>query len=219
MLPRVREPEAMDTLAEVVDYDAMDHSEVNRAFVADLLTAGPGPGWILDLGTGTAQIPIELCRRDPKALVLAIDASWNMLRLAARNVALAGLEDRIRLQRADAKRLPYGAGWFGAVLCNGTLHHVAEPAEVLREAWRVLAPGGVVLVRDLLRPAGDATVRRLVDTYAAGANDHQRQMFDASFRASLILAEVRPMVAALGAPGDSVRPTGDRHWTWIARKS
>ena len=65
MLPRVLETEAMDTPAEAADYDAMDHREVNRAFVIDFLAAGPPPGEILDLGTGTAQIPIELCRRRP----------------------------------------------------------------------------------------------------------------------------------------------------------
>ena len=39
MLPRTLEPEVMDTAEEAADYDAMDHSEVNRVFVDDLLAA------------------------------------------------------------------------------------------------------------------------------------------------------------------------------------
>src|SRR3954468_23262314 len=100
MLPRVLEPEAMDTPEEARDYDAMDHREVNARFVADFLAAhGPCRGGsILDVGTGTAQIPIALCRDDPRALVVGLDLADAMLELARRNVDAAGLGDRIRLE-------------------------------------------------------------------------------------------------------------------------
>src|ERR1051325_11092068 len=64
-MQRVLEPEVMDSLDEAIDYDAMDHAEVNRLFVADFLQAAgrmAADAEILDLGTGTAQIPIEMCR-------------------------------------------------------------------------------------------------------------------------------------------------------------
>jgi ubiquinone/menaquinone biosynthesis C-methylase UbiE len=218
MLARVLETEAMDTAAEAVDYDSMDHREVNRVFVADLLTAGPGDGPILDLGTGTAQIPIELCRQDARARVLAIDAAQHMLVLAQKNIEQAGLADRIRVDRVDAKRLPYADGAFGTVASNSIVHHIPEPGQVLAEAWRVLAPGGLVFIRDLFRPHDEATVRRLVETYAAGANDHQQRMLADSFRAALTVEEVRQIVTRLGANPDAVQATSDRHWTWAARK-
>src|SRR5947207_183966 len=80
-LVRVLEPEVMDTPEEARDYDAMDHSAVNRLFVDDLLAAGVVPATaddqpvaeILDLGTGTALIPIELCRRCADCRVMAVD--------------------------------------------------------------------------------------------------------------------------------------------------
>jgi ubiquinone/menaquinone biosynthesis C-methylase UbiE len=218
MLPRVLETEAMDTLDEAVDYDSMDHGEVNRAFVADLLAAGPQEGEFLDLGTGTAQIPIELCRRLPSARVLAVDSAENMLHVARQNVRKAGLADRIRLQRIDAKRLPYCDGQLANVISNSIVHHVPEPRQVLEEAWRLVAPGGLIFFRDLFRPDDDSTVRRLVQTYTAGANHHQQQMFEDSLRAALTVEEVRRLVADLGHPPDSVRATSDRHWTWVARK-
>jgi ubiquinone/menaquinone biosynthesis C-methylase UbiE len=218
MLPRVLETEAMDTLAEAVDYDAMDHAEVNRVFVADLLAAGLGEGEILDLGTGTAQIPVELCRQHPSARVLAVDSAENMLQVARQNVREAGLADRIRLQQVDAKRLPYAAGRFTGVIANSIVHHVPEPREVLDEAWRVAAPGGLLFFRDLLRPEDDRTVRRLVETYTAGANRHQQQMFEDSLRAALTVEEMQQLTAELGLPAECVRATSDRHWTWMARR-
>lgn len=218
MLPRVLETEVMDTLAEAVDYGAMDHAEVNRVFVADLLAAGPYEGETLDLGTGTAQIPIALCRQRPHARVLGVDSAENMLEVARRNVQEAGLADRIQLQRVDAKRLPYADGQFANVISNSIVHHVPDPKEVIEEAWRVAAPGGLVFFRDLSRPEDDRTVRRLVETYAAGANRHQQRMLENSLRAALTVEEVRHLVAELRQSPDSVRATSDRHWTWVASK-
>jgi len=83
---------------------------------------------------------------------------------------------------------------------------------------RVVLPGGILFVRDLLRPPDDATLTTLVDQYAAGANDHQRQMFADSLRAALTLAEVQALVAGLGLDAATVRQTSDRHWTWSARR-
>lgn len=230
-LERILEPEVMDTPDEARDYDAMDHAEVNRAFVSDLLEvlspATTGAGTIaadrdeallnfLDLGAGTAQIPIELCRRAAGVRVTAVDAAAAMLTVAGENVARAALADRIELQQADAKALPYADGAFDAVISNSIVHHIPEPRRVLAEATRVARTGGLLFFRDLLRPADQAALERLVDTYAAGANEHQRRMFAESLHAALALDEIQALVAELGFAGETVRQTTDRHWTWIA---
>jgi ubiquinone/menaquinone biosynthesis C-methylase UbiE len=219
MLQRVLEPEVMDTPEEARAYNAMDHSEVNRRFVVDLLAAGPVLDEVLDLGTGTALIPIELCQREPQARVLAIDLSVAMLDLARGNVEIASLRSQIMLDRVDGKALPYASGRFSAVMSNSIVHHIPEPLGVLVEAWRVLTPGGLMFVRDLMRPPDDSTVSRLVELYAAGATPHQRQLFDDSLRAALSLDEIRALVVTLGVSPETVQATSDRHWTWCARKA
>ncbi|MCL6505221.1 MAG: class I SAM-dependent methyltransferase [Pirellulales bacterium] len=230
MLPRTLEPEVMDTPEEARDYDAMDHAAVNTAFASDLLAAATQAGllpaddshtWLelLDLGTATAQIPIELCRRHPRVRVVAVDLAAHMLYLARSNVELAGLRDRIRLELADAKALSYGPHAFAAVMSNSIVHHIAEPKVVLAEAVRVVRPGGLVFMRDLLRPSSEEEVQRLVETYAAGANAHQQMMFANSLRAALSLEEVREMVRSLGFAASSVNQTSDRHWTWCCTVS
>jgi len=224
LLSRVLEPEVMDTSDDARDYDAMDHAAVNRTFVADFLTAlrqaaVPPDAEVLDLGTGTAQIPIELCARNPQARVLAIDLAENMLRLARANVAFRGLSERIALKRMDAKRLPFPDASFAAVMSNSIVHHIPQPRGTLAEALRVLkSPGGLIFVRDLSRPYDERQVRELVDTYAAGTNEHQRQLFEASLRAALSLEEIRDLVAQLGMHPVTVQATSDRHWTWSAVK-
>jgi ubiquinone/menaquinone biosynthesis C-methylase UbiE len=218
MLPRTPEPEVMDSAEEARDFDAMDHAAVNRALVADFLAAWDGTNPVLDVGTGPAQIPVELCRAHPGALVVAIDLAEHMLAVARENVRQAGLAGRIRLERWDAKRLPCADASFAAVLSNSIVHHAPEPGVVLAEMVRVCAPGGLLFVRDLLRPDDEPTLARLVELYTPGANAHQRQMFADSLRAALTPDEVRGLVSGLGFDPETVRQTSDRHWTWQARK-
>lgn len=211
-LPRTLEPEVMDSADEARDYDAMDHTTVNRAFVADFLAIWDNGGAILDVGTGTAQIPIELCQRHSRAEVIGIDLAEEMLKVGEANIRRAGLEGRIRLQRVDAKQMPFAAKSFGAVISNSIVHHIPEPAEVLREMVRVSR--GTIFVRDLMRPPDEATLRRLVAAYAGDATAHQQKMFADSLHAALTLEEIRAMVSALGFDASEVQPTSDRHWTW-----
>jgi ubiquinone/menaquinone biosynthesis C-methylase UbiE len=219
MLERVLEPEVMDTPEEARDYNDMNHAEVNRAFVADLLTAFEVGGDVLDLGTGTALIPIELCQQHEDCRVMAIDMSINMLELARYNLEVEGLIDRIQLDKVDGKQLPYENGFFDVVISNSIVHHIPEPLSVLSEAARVTKDGGWLFFRDLMRPEDDATVKQLVDTYAADENEHSRQMFDDSLRAALDLDEIRSLVEQLGFSPDSVQATSDRHWTWYMQNA
>jgi ubiquinone/menaquinone biosynthesis C-methylase UbiE len=206
----------MDTPEEARDYDAMDHSAVNRVFVADFLRVWNGRGPVLDLGTGTAQIPIEFCRQSPSGTVVAVDAAEHMLRVARDNVRRAGFESRITCKLVDAKGMPFPDGSFPAVMSNSIVHHIADPRTVLAEIARVVAPGATIFVRDLLRPPDRLTLNHLVETYAAGANDHQKRMFAESLHAALTVDEVRDLVAAAGFDPAAVQQTTDRHWTWAA---
>jgi ubiquinone/menaquinone biosynthesis C-methylase UbiE len=220
MLARVLETEVMDTAEEAVDYNTMDHSVVNRVFAEDFFASGPTPDTpILDVGTGTALIPIEFCRQQSSCKFVAVDLATEMLKVAAKNVSDNGLSARITLEQVDGKRLPYGDGSFAAVVSNSIIHHIPEPRSCFAEMHRVCAVGGRLFVRDLRRPQTEEELVRLVNLYAEGANDHQRQLFADSLRAALTLAEVREMVAELGYDQSSVIDSTDRHWTWSATKT
>lgn len=217
-LQRVLEPEVMDSLEEAQDYDAMQHGGVNKVFVDDLIALGRELGDVLDVGTGTAQIPVQLCETDSNCRVMAIDAATHMLDLAVYNIEAAGLIHRIQLAHCDAKSMFFDAEMFDTVISNSIIHHIPEPLDCLSEAARVCKTGGLIFFRDLLRPESDAEVQRLVQAYAGEENEHSQQMFDDSLRAALTVAEVREWVESLGFDGQEVKQTTDRHWTWIAEK-
>ena len=226
MLNRILEPEVMDTAEEAVDYDRMDHSHVNRLFVDDFLLALTSTDGlshqrhlIFDAGTGTAQIPIELMKRGFDGTVVASDLAQAMLVVARQNVEAAGLQDSIELVLRDCKQLPEPDATYHAVMSNSIVHHIPEPRFVLRELWRVLKPGGVLFVRDLMRPDNLDSLEHLVSTYAGGANDHQQKMFRESLHAALTVSEVRDILVELGISDAAVKATSDRHWTIFARKA
>jgi ubiquinone/menaquinone biosynthesis C-methylase UbiE len=219
MLKRVLEPELMDSADDAREYDAMDHSAVNSQFVTDLLaTLTDSPRQILDLGAGTAQIPIELAHRAPHFHITAVDAASSMLAVARTNIVAANLTDRIEPILADAKQLPFANNSYAGVISNSILHHIADPQTVVTEAIRVTTHGGLLFHRDLARPSDEAQLQNLVQTYAGGATAYQRKLFDDSLRAALTLEEVREMVASLDFAQDTVRMTSDRHWTWRATR-
>ncbi|REJ64524.1 MAG: class I SAM-dependent methyltransferase [Planctomycetota bacterium] len=235
LLKRVLEPEIMDSSDEAEAYDAMDHGEVNRRFVDDLLAAvservsrlpertaeGAGTTYLdfLDLGTGTAQIPVELVQRNPAFRCLAVDLAPSMLEFARLNLEFAHVTDRVVLELVDAKRLPYESGRFPIVFSNSLVHHLPDPQPAIAEAARVTEPGGTLFFRDLLRPPDDAAVKRLVQQYAGDETQQQQQLLDDSLRAALSLAEIREIVVGCGFAATTVRTSSDRHWTWIGIKS
>jgi ubiquinone/menaquinone biosynthesis C-methylase UbiE len=218
MLERILEPEVMDPAEEARDYNAMDHAAVNVAFVENLLAEGMPGDSVLDLGTGTALIPIELCGRHDRCRITAVDAAAHMLEIARANVESAGLGSRIELQQVNARQLPWPDNAFDAVISNSIIHHIPRPVECLQEAIRVARPGGLLFFRDLLRPDSRAELERLVQTWAGNESDHARQMFADSLHAALSLEEMRALVRDFGFPVATVRQTTDRHWTWSARK-
>lgn len=213
MIDRVLEPEVMDTAEEAAEYDAMAHEEVNRRFCEDLLALEPSPRRVVDVGTGTARIPLQLCRLNAECTVVATDLADHMLELAKRNVREAGLSSRITLTRADAKGSALPRHGFDVVMSNSIVHHIPAPESLFAELIGLLSPGGLLFVRDLERPASDDALNALVATYAANDTPKQRGLFADSLRAALTLDEVVALVARFGIPASAVSRTSDRHWT------
>jgi ubiquinone/menaquinone biosynthesis C-methylase UbiE len=218
MLARILEPEVMDTAAEAQSYDTMDHGQVNRAFVSDFLLAQPDLARVLDLGAGTAQIPLALHAVRPDAAVCALDASKSMLALAIKNYRRASCESAWLPLLADSKQLPFIDGAFTAVISNSLLHHLPNPQCAIAEAVRVCQQGGTLFFRDLLRPRDLFTLNTLVQTYAADADATQQKLFAESLHAALTLEELRELIAKQGFAESTVSVSSDRHWTWFARR-
>lgn len=164
-------PELLD--AETHDPAELAHSlaqvaDVNRflggtrAAVRAVTTVIPrtGPVRILDVGCGSADVPLalahELARRDRTARIVATDLHPQILSIARRHVSahdsIAGrsVAGTITFARADAFDLPFRTAAFDIAMMSLTLHHFEddEPVAVMRELARV---AHTVIVNDLER--------------------------------------------------------------------
>jgi SAM-dependent methyltransferase len=98
-----------------------------------------------DLGCGTGQLAATLAPFVRQ--VVAVDESREMLAAARERLEGAGNVD---LRQGELEALPIGDGELDAALLMLALHHVVEPERVLAETARVLAPGGRVLIVDMV---------------------------------------------------------------------
>ncbi len=110
---------------------------------------------LLDLGTGTGRM-LELLA--PHALrAVGLDVSPAMLNAARVNLDAASLR-QVQLRQGDAYAIPPDLTGFDLVLLHQVLHYLDDPARALREAARVLNPGGRLLAVDFA-PHGEESMR------------------------------------------------------------
>jgi len=93
---------------------------------------------VLEIGVGMGADYIEWLKAG--ALATGVDLSEGSLERARLRCELAGY--KADLQVADAENLPFPSNSFDVVYSYGVMHHSPDTAGCLREAWRVLKPGG-----------------------------------------------------------------------------
>lgn len=98
---------------------------------------------VLDVGCGTGPVIELLAKKYPEKHFVGLDITPAMIE-AARSKGLLNAEFVV----GDAENLPFGDGGFDAVLCSNSFHHYPNPGAFLREAHRVLRPGGKLILRD-----------------------------------------------------------------------
>jgi ubiquinone/menaquinone biosynthesis C-methylase UbiE len=125
-----------------------------------VLAAEPRPyGRALEIGAGTGFFSLNLRQAEVVRDVTVTDVSPGMVEAARRNAARLGAE--VDGWVAGATDLPFEDGSFDLVVGHAVLHHLPDVEEALREALRVLRPGGRFVVAGEPTRVGDWYARRL----------------------------------------------------------
>lgn len=219
-LVRILEPEVMDDPAEAIAYDAMDFLAVNQDFATLVSDHYPkDTATVLDLGTGTARMPILLVQKRPRWQVTAVDLAESMLAVGRQNVAAAGLTAQIELVCADAKQLTVGDRQFDVIMSNSLIHHLPDPLPCFQQMKRLVKPQGIIIVRDLFRPPSIAAIEAIIQE-ATGSEDfdpHQLKLFQDSLHAAFTVPEIQAIAAQAGLDNAHIYQSSSRHWTMIVQ--
>jgi SAM-dependent methyltransferase len=102
---------------------------------------------VLDVATGGGHTALAFASVAPR--VVAFDLTEPMLH-AARDFVRSRGAGTVAFVAGDVEALPFRAGAFDIVTCRIAAHHFADPGTAMRQIARVLAPGGSLLLQDIL---------------------------------------------------------------------
>jgi ubiquinone/menaquinone biosynthesis C-methylase UbiE len=101
------------------------------ANIADRVAAVIGEGTLLEVGPGPASVSIEIAKRIPRAHIVGLDISETMIVIGRRNIAEAGLSERITLLHGNAIVMPFEDAKFDFIISSGSLPGVS-PSKYLK---------------------------------------------------------------------------------------
>jgi ArsR family transcriptional regulator len=106
------------------------------------------PMVVADLGAGDGSFALLLAKS--AARVIAVDSSTKMLEVGLEQAQRNGAKN-IEFRLGDMEELPIDHAMVDLVFFSQSLHHAAHPERAVREAWRILRPGGRIVILDLAR--------------------------------------------------------------------
>ncbi len=173
---------------------------------------------VLDLGSGGGiDVLLSARRVGPQGRVYGLDMTDEMLALARENQRRAGVEN-VEFLKGDIESIPLPAGAVDVIISNCVINLAADKDRVLREAFRVLRPGGRLAVSDVVvRGPVPAELRRSVELWigcVAGAleeEEYREKLARAGFEAIELeptriyrVEDARAFLAAAGIDGDAM---------------
>lgn len=117
-----------------------------------------GDEQVLDVGCGRGMVLNTVAAALSSGTATGVDIwsahdqSGNAMEATLRNAELEGVADRVRVETADMRELPFEDATFDLVVSNAAFHNLSEEADRRRaigEAWRVTRPGGRLVLADI----------------------------------------------------------------------
>jgi ubiquinone/menaquinone biosynthesis C-methylase UbiE len=162
-----------------------------KYFVRKILKRGIRSGRVLDIGTGSGLLAIELAKaKDCHFDIVALDISKNMISKARENARRYGVENRIKFLVATAAALPFADNSFDLVMSYASLHHWSEPVAVFDEVARVTKATGYAIIRDNKRVYQSQVWKVIIWLISRFMNKRHRENWPKAILASYTIPEI-----------------------------
>lgn len=125
---------------------------IRRVFIKELKRHTIGQT-IMDIGCGPGYLLQAIAEELPEKKLIGVDISKEMIGRARANFSSMGLGGRVEFRRGSAESLPFDDGTQDFIVSTFSLHHWADPQSGFSEIYRILKPGGQMLIFDLRRDA------------------------------------------------------------------
>lgn len=162
-----------------------------KYFVSKVLKKGVRSGRVLDIGTGSGLLAIELAKaKGCNFDIVAIDISGNMIRKARENAGRYGVADKITFIVSTAAALPFADNSFDLVISYASLHHWFKPVAVFDEVARVTKATGHACIRDNKRVYQNPVWKAIIWLVSRFMNRRHRENWPRAILASYTIPEV-----------------------------
>ncbi len=149
-----------------------------KSIVVALMRLLP-PMTVADLGSGDGNFSFLLATRAKR--VIAVDGSEKMLEVGRDQATRNGI-DNVEFLQGDMEELPIESGSVELAFFSQSLHHALHPARALMEAFRILGPGGRVVVLDLAKHRFEEAREMYADEWLGfGEAELEQMLTDAGF--------------------------------------
>lgn len=177
-------------------YDHYAHLQKSIAIelAAHTSSLGIAPKNILDIGTGTGDLPILLSDIFPEAKITGIDIAQGMIDKAKTK----RVSENISFSVEDAEKLSYANDSFDLVISSSTYQWMNDLSKAFDEAYRVLSTGGTFIFATF----GPATLKELRQSYKLKADPNANYLHE--------YKDIRQISEALFATGFSVKDLSNR---------
>jgi demethylmenaquinone methyltransferase/2-methoxy-6-polyprenyl-1,4-benzoquinol methylase len=118
-------------------------------------TLDPQPGQVyLDVGCGTGDVSLAIAERSHASRVIGIDPSEGMMRIGIEKIARKGLQENISMLQGDVLNLQFPDQTFDGAIAAFCIRNVVDRKRALSEIHRVIRPGGLFVILELIEPDG-----------------------------------------------------------------
>jgi ubiquinone/menaquinone biosynthesis C-methylase UbiE len=149
--------EAFNTIQRLPQFKMVRNRIISHVIKPQLAEPIGDGATLLDLGCGTGHLlmafhEVAVSGKAPKLRLLGIDLGAESVRICRERLSDSGLAD-VDVREGDGASMPYPDSTMNVVVTSLSLHHWTEPIRVFNEMYRVICPGGLLVLLDMRRDA------------------------------------------------------------------